>query len=105
MTLNGHDDVIKSLTCWDQYLLSCSLDCCTLKGVLALHGMTDSDGKPIVYCSCGDNSIHIYELPGRLFAKLDVDTLQIDPGGLIFTGDRTGLLAMWKWLAEPQVAP
>jgi hypothetical protein len=42
---------------------------------------------------------------GRLFAKQDVDTLQIDPGGLIFTGDRTGLLAMWKWLAEPQVAP
>ncbi|GMY05041.1 zinc finger CCCH domain-containing protein 48-like isoform X2 [Fagus crenata] len=129
MTLNGHDDVVKSLLCWDQYLLSCSLDC-TLKvwaatkedsleviythseehGVLALSGMTDSDGKPIVYCSCGDNSVHIYELPsftdrGRLFAKQDVNTLQIGPGGLFFTGDRTGLLTVWKSLAEPQVAP
>ncbi|GMY05035.1 zinc finger CCCH domain-containing protein 48-like isoform X2 [Fagus crenata] len=89
MTLNGHDDVVKSLLCWDQHLLSCSLDC-TLKvwsatkedsleviythseehGVLALGGMTDSDVKPIVYCSCGDNSVHIYELPsswGPLF--------------------------------------
>jgi hypothetical protein len=24
MTLNGHDDVIKSLMCWNQYLLSCN---------------------------------------------------------------------------------
>ena len=27
MTLNGHDDVVKSLMCWDKYLLSGSLDC------------------------------------------------------------------------------
>ena len=29
---------------------------------------------------------------GRLFAKLEVQTLQIGPGGLFFTGDQTGLL-------------
>lgn len=26
MTLNGHTDAPMSLLCWDQYLLSCSLD-------------------------------------------------------------------------------
>uniref|UniRef100_A0A2N9IQ39 C3H1-type domain-containing protein n=1 Tax=Fagus sylvatica TaxID=28930 RepID=A0A2N9IQ39_FAGSY len=120
MTLNGHDDVVKSLMCWNQYFLSCSLDC-TLKvwatteegsleviythseehGILALCGMTDLDTKPILCCSCDDNSVHLYELPsGRLFAKQEVHTLQIGPGGLFFTGDRTGLLTVWNWLAE-----
>ncbi|KAL0009039.1 hypothetical protein SO802_010541 [Lithocarpus litseifolius] len=62
MTLNGHDDVVKSLMCWDKYLFSGSLDC-TIKvwastddgsleviythseeqGILALSGMTDPD--------------------------------------------------------------
>ena len=37
---------------------------------------------------------------GRLFAKQEVHTLQIGPGGLFFTGDRTGLLTVWNWLAE-----
>ena len=27
MTLNGHTDVVMSLICWDQFLLSSSLDC------------------------------------------------------------------------------
>ena len=26
MTLDGHTDAVMSLLCWDQYLLSCSLD-------------------------------------------------------------------------------
>ncbi|KAI4354965.1 hypothetical protein L6164_003784 [Bauhinia variegata] len=130
MTLNGHTDVVTSLICWDQFLLSCSLDC-TVKvwvasateqgtldvtythneeyGVLALCGMTDADAKPILFCSCNDNAVHLYDLPsfskrGRLFAKKDVRSLEIGPGGLFFTGDGTGLLMVWKWLAEPKVA-
>ncbi|XP_030967662.1 zinc finger CCCH domain-containing protein 17-like [Quercus lobata] len=124
MTLNGHDDVVKSLMCWDKYLFSGSLDC-TIKvwastddgsleviythseeqGILALSGMTDPDVKPILYCSCSDKSVHLYELPtftdrGRLFAKQEVQTLQIGPGGLFFTGDQTGLLTVYTWLAD-----
>ncbi|KAJ7962288.1 Zinc finger CCCH domain-containing protein [Quillaja saponaria] len=127
MTLNGHTDVVMSLICWDQFLLSCSLDC-TLKvwvateggnlevtythteehGVLALCGMTDAEAKPILFCSCNDNSVRLYELPsfterGRLFAKQEVRSIEIGPGGLFFTGDRTGALMVWKWLAEPKV--
>ncbi|KAL0008767.1 hypothetical protein SO802_010269 [Lithocarpus litseifolius] len=120
MTLNGHDDFVKSLICWDKYLFSGSLDC-TIKvwastedgcleviythseeqSILALSGMTDPDVKPILYCSCSDKSVHLYELStGRLFAKQEVQTLQIGPGGLFFTGDQTGLLTVYTWLAE-----
>uniref|UniRef100_A0A7N2LJY7 Uncharacterized protein n=1 Tax=Quercus lobata TaxID=97700 RepID=A0A7N2LJY7_QUELO len=82
MTLNGHDDVVKSLMCWDKYLFFGSLEC-TIKvwastedgsleviythseehGILALSGMTDLSVKPILYCSCSDKSVHLYELP------------------------------------------
>ena len=44
MTLNGHDDVVKSLLCWDQYLLSCSLDC-TLK----VWAATKEDSLEVIY--------------------------------------------------------
>ncbi|KAL0009015.1 hypothetical protein SO802_010517 [Lithocarpus litseifolius] len=111
MTLNGHDDVVKSLMCWDKYLFSGSLDC-TIKvwastedgsleviyihseehGILALSGMTD---PPMLNQSCialvainlstSMNCQH--SLTGRLFAKQEVQTLQIGPGGLFFTGD------------------
>ncbi|KAL0009007.1 hypothetical protein SO802_010509 [Lithocarpus litseifolius] len=123
-TLNGHDDVVKSLMCWDKYLFSGSLDC-TIKvwastedgcleviythseeqSILALSGMTDPDVKPNLYCSCSDKSVHLYELPtftdrGRLFARQEVQTLQIGPEGLFFTGDQTDLLPVYTWLAE-----
>ena len=82
MTLSGHADTVTSLICWDSYLLSSSFDC-TVKvwvateegslkvtythreenGVLALCGMTDADAKPILFCSCLDNSVRLYELP------------------------------------------
>ncbi|MED6145328.1 hypothetical protein PIB30_024081 [Stylosanthes scabra] len=128
MTLSGHADTVTSLICWDSYLLSSSTDC-TVKvwvateegplkvtythreenGVCALRGMTDADAKPILFCSCVDNSVRLYELPsfserGRLFARLEVRSLEIGPGGLFFTGDGTGLVTVWKWLEEPKVA-
>ncbi|GAU35583.1 hypothetical protein TSUD_295190 [Trifolium subterraneum] len=37
---------------------------------------------------------------GRLFAKQEVGLIDVAPGGLFFTGDRTGLLTVSKWLGE-----
>ncbi|XP_061347812.1 zinc finger CCCH domain-containing protein 48-like [Gastrolobium bilobum] len=128
MTLNEHTDVVTSLICWNNYLLSSSYDCTikvwgateegTLKvtythteenGVLALCGMTVPEDKHILFCSCRDNSVGLYELPsfsemGRLFARKEVRSLEKGPGGLLFTGDGTGLLTVWKWLNEPKGA-
>ncbi|KAK7858606.1 zinc finger ccch domain-containing protein 48, partial [Quercus suber] len=64
----------------------------SLEGILVLSGMTDPEVKPILHCSCSDKSVHLYELPaftnkGRLLAKQEVQTLQIGPAGLFFTGD------------------
>ncbi|KAH1188600.1 Zinc finger CCCH domain-containing protein 48 [Glycine max] len=128
MTLNDHTDVVTSLICWDQYLLSSSSDR-TIKvwacieagsleviythteenGVVSLFGMSDAEGKPILFSSCRDNSVHMYELPsfserGRLFANKDVALIELGPGGLFFTGDESGLLMVWKWLEVPKVA-
>ncbi|KAL5158455.1 Zinc finger CCCH domain-containing protein 48 [Glycine soja] len=128
MTLNDHTDAVTSLICWDQYLLSSSSDR-TIKvwacieagsleviythteenGVVSLFGMPDAEGKPILFSSCRDNSVHMYELPsfserGRLFAKKDVALIELGPGGLFFTGDESGLLMVWKWLEVPKVA-
>ena len=44
MTLNGHDDVVKSLMCWDKYLLSGSLDC-TIK----VWASTDDGSWEVIY--------------------------------------------------------
>ncbi|KAL2317512.1 hypothetical protein Fmac_031388 [Flemingia macrophylla] len=128
MTLNEHTDVVTSLICWDQFLLSSSSDCTikvwatfeegTLKsiytrkeenGVFSLFGMADAEGKPILCCSCRDNSVRMYELPsfserGRIFGKKEVASIELGPGGLFFTGDGTGLLMVWKWVEPPKVA-
>ncbi|KAJ9691689.1 hypothetical protein PVL29_013771 [Vitis rotundifolia] len=102
-TLKEHASVVMSLVCWGPYLISCSLDQ-TVKvwfateagnlemtytrnekhGVLSLFGMNNSEGKPILLCSCNDNFVWLYELPS----------------GLFFTGDGTGQVDVWKWLAE-----
>ncbi|RVW93964.1 Zinc finger CCCH domain-containing protein 48 [Vitis vinifera] len=121
-TLTGHSAAVMSLLCWENCLLSCSLDQ-TIKawaytkdgclevihthneehGVLALFGMHDADNKPILFCSCNDNSVHLYELPGftergKIFAKQGVWAIESGPGGLFFTGDGAGGVAVWKWL-------
>lgn len=31
--------------------------------------------------------------------------MQLGPGGLFFTGDGTGEVRVWKWLAEPTATP
>ncbi|WJZ85849.1 hypothetical protein VitviT2T_005366 [Vitis vinifera] len=94
-TLKEHASVVMSLGCWGPYLISCSLDQ-TIKvwfateagnlevtythneehGVLALFGMFNSEGKPILLCSCNDNSVRLYELPST--TKEDWDKLKLD---------------------------
>lgn len=123
-TLRDHTSVVMSLLCWDQFLLSCSLDN-TVKvwaatsngaleviythneehGVLALCGMNDGQAKPVLLCSCNDNSVRLYDLPsfrerGRLFSRNEVRAFQIGSGGLFFTGDGKGELKVWKWATQ-----
>ncbi|KAL3834506.1 hypothetical protein ACJIZ3_009242 [Penstemon smallii] len=127
-TLQGHTDVVMSVLCWDQFLLSASLDK-TVKvwvatdtgnlevtythteehGVLTLCGMHDSEAKPVLLCSSNDNTIRVYDLPsfserGKIFSKKEVRCVQIGPGGLFFTGDGSGQVKVWKWSAEPPTA-
>ncbi|XWS33009.1 hypothetical protein CRYUN_Cryun22dG0040400 [Craigia yunnanensis] len=93
-TLNRHADAVMSLLYCNGCLFSCSLDC-TIKvwfaterqnweviyshneenGVLTRCGMNDAETKPVLFCSCNDNTVRLlYELPsdsvrGRLFSK------------------------------------
>ncbi|URD99408.1 zinc finger CCCH domain-containing protein [Musa troglodytarum] len=64
------------------------------RGVLSLFGMIDAQVKPILLCSCNDNSVRLYDLPtfserGKIFSKEEVRAMQVGPGGLFFTGDAT----------------
>ncbi|CAJ1931436.1 unnamed protein product [Sphenostylis stenocarpa] len=128
MTLNEHTDVVTSLICWGEFLLSSSSDgtikiwaCMELGsltvvythneqiGIVSLFGMPDAEGKPVLFSSCRDHSVRMYELPsfserGRLFAKQDVAAFELAPGGLFFTGDGSGLLRVWKWSDLSKVA-
>ncbi|XP_074570115.1 zinc finger CCCH domain-containing protein 17-like [Curcuma longa] len=123
-TLSGHTSVVMSVLCWDKFLLSSSLDN-TIKvwvatdtgnlevaytheeehGVLALCGMLDAEAKPVILCSCNDNSIRVYDLPsfserGKIYSKQEMRAIQVGPGGLFFTGDGTGELKVWQWSAK-----
>ncbi|KAL6332575.1 hypothetical protein AAG906_008996 [Vitis piasezkii] len=92
-TLKEHASVVMSLVCWGPYLISCSLDQ-TIKGVLALFGMVDSEGKPILLCSCNDNSVrymnyhHSPRGPGFCKGRSPRDSNR--SWGLFFIGDGTG---------------
>lgn len=78
-----------------------------IQGVLALCGMNDSEGKPVLFCSCNDNTVRLYELPsfterGRLFSKREIRVIERGPFPLFFTGDANGSLTVWKWLKKPE---
>ncbi|GLJ54865.1 hypothetical protein SUGI_1178220 [Cryptomeria japonica] len=123
-TLRGHTSVVMSLLLWEQFLLSSSLDN-TVKvwvamssgllevtythneehGILALCGMHDEQAKPVLLCSCNDNSVRLYDLPsfserGKIISKMEVRAFQVGPGGLFFTGDGMGELKVWKWATQ-----
>lgn len=124
--LNGHTGDVTAVLCWDHYLLSGSLDkkikiwAATESGnieevyehdvddgVVAFCGMHDAEGKPILLCSCKDNSVCLYDLPsfverGRVFSRMEVEAIQIGCEGLFFTGDAAGLVSVWKLNGEPE---
>ncbi|CAL1382804.1 unnamed protein product [Linum trigynum] len=72
---------------------------------LALGGMNDSAGKPILFCSWSNCSVGLYELPtlkefGRIYSQKEVRAIRSGPEGLFFTGDASGVVSVWKLLAE-----
>ncbi|OMO51446.1 Zinc finger, CCCH-type [Corchorus olitorius] len=126
-TLNGHADAVTSVIHCNGHLFSCSLDG-TIKvwfasegqqnwevihthkeetGVLTLCGMNDAEMKPVLCCSCNDNTVRLYDLPsfterGILFSKREVRVIERGPSGLFFTGDAAGSLSVWMWVQKPQ---
>ncbi|KAI7737292.1 hypothetical protein M8C21_020724 [Ambrosia artemisiifolia] len=122
-TLTDHSNVVMSVLCWDQFLLSCSLDK-TIKvwaatesgnlevtythnedhGLLNLCGMHDLESKPVLLCSCNDNTVRAYDLPsfaerGKIYAKQEIRSIHGGPN-IFFTGDGTGEVRVWQWLAD-----
>ncbi|XP_018448936.1 zinc finger CCCH domain-containing protein 59 [Raphanus sativus] len=120
MTLRQHTDAITSLLCWDQYLISSSLDgsikvwACSENGSLkvtsthrqeqsvhTLCGMSDGEGKPIMFCSYQNGTVSICDLPsfeerGKMFSTNTVGAITLGPEGLLFTGDKSGKLLVWN---------
>ena len=41
---------------------------------------------------------------GKIFAKEEVRSMKAGPGGLFFSGDGTGELKVWKWVANEGVS-
>ncbi|CAN1324354.1 Zinc finger CCCH domain-containing protein 17 [Linum perenne] len=125
-TLKGHEDAVMSLLCFSNYLLSCSLDHkikawgCNKEGRLeAVYTHEEADGalalcgvelneKPLLLCSWNNDSVGVYELPsfaekGRMYSKGEVRSMGEGPGGLVFTGDASGLLTVWKLAVEAKM--
>ncbi|WRX10280.1 hypothetical protein QQP08_002767 [Theobroma cacao] len=68
--------------------------------------INDYQTKPVLFCSCSDNTVRLYDLPsfterGRLYSKHEVSVIQRGPFPLFFTGDGNGSLTVWKWLQKP----
>ncbi|CAL0332760.1 unnamed protein product [Lupinus luteus] len=61
-SLNGHTKATICLTVGRMMLFSGFMDN-SIKGILALSGMSDAEGKPILFSSSTDNSVRLYELP------------------------------------------
>ncbi|XP_010511378.1 PREDICTED: zinc finger CCCH domain-containing protein 62-like [Camelina sativa] len=126
-TLKQHTNTVTSLLCWDKCLISSSLDG-TIKfwafsedGTLevthtrrqeqsfhALCGVHDAEAKPIIFCSYQNGTVGIYDLPsfeerGNMFSTHTISTLTIGPGGLLFSGDKTGNLRVWSLAAGTKV--
>lgn len=125
-TLRGHSEDVTSLICWTNYLISCSTDhtiklwAMSAKGgqveeihsrnegeaLLKLDGMFDGDGKPLLLCSCADESVRILELPslmerGRVFGRDLIRAIDGRAGPFFVTGDWSGLVTRWKCNKEP----
>ncbi|MBA0812721.1 hypothetical protein Gohar_026661 [Gossypium harknessii] len=106
-SLEGHNGAVSCLAVGDKMLFSGSLDK-TITGVLTLCGMNDAETKPVLFCSCNDDSVCLYDLPssfcerGRIFSKREVRVIERGPKNLFFTGDASGSLTVWKWRQNSQ---
>ncbi|KAL0454908.1 UNVERIFIED_CONTAM: Zinc finger CCCH domain-containing protein 17, partial [Sesamum latifolium] len=123
-TLYRHTKDVMAVICWITICYLLSLDN-TLKiwaatesgtidviheikedcGFIALCGH-DAEVKPILLCSCNDNTVRLYDLPsfterGRIFSKGEVEVIEIGTDGLFFTGDATGEVYVWKLHGVP----
>ncbi|CAL1376487.1 unnamed protein product [Linum trigynum] len=122
-TLKAHDGAVTFVICWNTTLVSCSLDkkvkfwgCAEddsddisllytheeESAAVALGGMNDSEGKPVLFCSWSNCSVGLYELPtleerGRIYSQKEVRAIRSGPDGLFFTGDTNGVVSVWKW--------
>ncbi|AED94611.1 Zinc finger CCCH domain-containing protein 59 [Arabidopsis thaliana] len=127
MTLKQHIGTVTSLLCWDKCLISSSLDgtiklwACseneslkvvqTRKQELSVHtlcGMHDAEAKPIMFCSYQNGAVGIFDLPsfeerGKMFSTQTICTLTIGPGGLLFSGDKSGNLRVWSLASGTKV--
>ncbi|XP_010466184.1 PREDICTED: zinc finger CCCH domain-containing protein 59-like [Camelina sativa] len=126
-TLKQHTDTVTSLLCWNKCLISSSLDG-TIKvwafsengslevthtrrqeqSVHALCGVHDAEAKPIIFCSYQNGTVGIYDLPsfeerGNMFSTHTISTLTVGPGGLLFSGDKSGNLRVWSLAAGTKV--
>ncbi|CAH2080127.1 unnamed protein product [Thlaspi arvense] len=114
MTLWQHTNTVTSLLCWDQFLLSSSLDgtrkvwACLENGSLkvtstrrqalsvhALYGMHDAEGKPIMFCSYQNRSV-ILKKEERISRRTRSRQSQFGPESLLFSGDKSGKLRVWN---------
>ncbi|KAG0536155.1 hypothetical protein BDA96_03G040200 [Sorghum bicolor] len=128
-TLFEHKAAVTSVLCWDEKLLSCSLDK-TVKvwtlsesgnlqakythaeehGLRTLFGMHRVGKTPVLFCSLhNSNCIRLFNLPsfdgmGTLLSKKEVRTIELTAGGLLFTGDCSGELKVWRWAPQDQEA-
>ncbi|CAN0913388.1 Zinc finger CCCH domain-containing protein 17, partial [Linum grandiflorum] len=114
-TFYGHEGVLMSLLLFVKFQLLCSLDC-KIKvwsdygevmytneeadDALVFHGVV-LNGKPMLLCSWKNNFVGVYELPsfvekGRMYTKGEVRSLGQGLDGLVFTGDVTGLVIVWR---------
>ncbi|KAK7845015.1 hypothetical protein CFP56_010070 [Quercus suber] len=94
MTLNGHDDVVKSLMCWDMYLFSGSLDCTIKFGLLLrMAAWKCATVVELCYYWFGKGKLYCY-------VKNSIGKGKIGPAGLFFIRDQTGLLTVYTWLAD-----
>ncbi|KAJ4888491.1 Zinc finger CCCH domain-containing protein 59 [Raphanus sativus] len=71
------------------------------QSVHTLCGMSDADGKPIVFCSYENGTVSICDLPsfeerGKMFSTNTVGAITVGPEGLLFNGDKSGKLRVWS---------
>ncbi|KAG6432401.1 hypothetical protein SASPL_103977 [Salvia splendens] len=96
-TLCGHTRDVTSVICWDNYLLSASLD-----KTLKVWAATESGTIEVVHETREDHELMtLFTERGRIFSKRPVEVIRIGVNGLFCTGDGTGEVSIWRLLGTP----